>query len=135
MLLRQHYERSQRPGEVWFALCLLHRNNDIPEEVIRMIHCHVMSLPGEREGMLSFNDRCERERSARKEMNTERVVHRWALFGFGSLLEFLHHTRQERCFFDELEATKRPEWSKFGFHSAKSYRRAVRRATRRHAPF
>lgn len=120
-----HYQRPGRPGEVWFELCLLHRTRDIPEDVMRMVHSAVMTMPGEREGMMAFKDRQERQEASRKETGAEPVVPKWKLMGFGSLLEYLDHVRREHCYAIELEALKHPEWVQFGFRSARAYRRAL----------
>lgn len=125
----EHFRRPGRPGEVWFALCLIHRQRDLPEEVIREIHRVVGSLPGEREGRLAFDDRKEREKASRKGANAEPLVRKWELLGFKSLLEFLDHVKVEQCYADASDAQKQPEWVQFGFRSEKAFRKAVRRMT------
>ena len=122
-----HVKRAIRPGEVWIALCWLHRARGLPEDIIKMIHAMVMTLPGEREGYMAFEDRYERQDGARVAAGAESVVKRWQLLGFDSLLEFLDHRRNEEVYFHNNELKEAPMWLQFGFRSEASYKRRLAR--------
>ena len=103
--------RATRPGEVWFALALLHRRHQLTDDVVTLIFERVMEQPFEREGRMACVDKCDRMRAARRDAGAEDVVPLWKLLHFSSLLHYLQHVRDEREWSErrsQLAAT--PEW-------------------------
>lgn len=112
-------EHGRRPGDVWFLLLCLCMDKDLPFELARLIHSHVMKHTTERRACEIVLERREREAIARSKHGVGPPTPLWQLLGFHSLEEFLGHKRWEISRYNYRKAhllnASLPIWKAFGF--------------------
>lgn len=127
-----HCRRASRPSVLWMELCLLSNRYQLDEHVMCKIHNIIMnSLPAERDGMFAFNERLERQESARKSANAEKFLPLYKILGFETLNGYLAHKQMERQAEQQRCIMKMDDWKLFGYPNREAFLRAQRRAVKR----
>lgn len=126
-----HCRRACRPSLVWVQLCLISRKYDLDDGVIQVIHAFVStSMTAEKDGMLAFKERKEREEASRREQGAEKALPLYRILGFRTLSGYMSHLYMEKKAEQDREMEKIPDWLKFGFSSVVEFKRARRLALR-----
>tara|TARA_B110000971_G_scaffold195635_1_gene210186 strand:- start:615 stop:1019 length:405 start_codon:yes stop_codon:yes gene_type:complete len=122
--------RATRPGEIWATLCLFGLQKGIPEDVLFLIQKIATNTHEERQHLLAFEDKRDREKRAVQDAQAEEFVHSWKLFGCASLLDHIQQKRAQAMFERQKEAALQPLWIQLGFSSMRSYNKSVKLSKR-----